>query len=453
MDFTRPTAVALVDDDDDFRIALTERLEMEAFEVLSFKSAEAALKAVGADFPGVVVSDVRMPGMDGRQLLARLQALDDGLPVIMITGHGDIAEAVEAMRQGAYDFVAKPFPMERLFDSLKRALDKRGLVLDNRRLAAVSTESGLELPLLGTSGAMTRLRATIVQIADARMDVLIEGETGVGKEVVARALHNAGRRRIHPFVAVNCGALPEGLIESELFGHEPGAFAGALRRRVGHIEHSHRGTLFLDEIESMPLAVQVKLLRVVEEREVHPIGASDPRALDLRILASSKVDLAEAVAAGAFREDLYYRLNVVKLRVAPLRERREDIALLFSHFLRRAADRQGHKPPPLTASIRRHLLEHDWPGNVRELAHFAERAAAGLHDSPVGAEESADLGLGARVEQYEAELIREALERFGGDIAQVGAALKLPRKTLYDKLQRHRLRPGDFRQSGRAARG
>lgn len=449
MEFTRPITVALVDDDDDYRAALVERLELEAFEVLPFKSAEAALKAVGADFAGVVVSDVRMPGMDGRQLLTRLLALDDGLPVIMITGHGDIAEAVEAMRQGAYDFVAKPFPFERLLDSLKRALEKRGLVLDNRRLAAAVTESGLELPLLGASGTMTRLRATIAQIADARMDVLIEGETGVGKEVVARALHNAGRRRIHPFVAVNCGALPEGLIESELFGHEPGAFAGALRRRVGHIEHSHRGTLFLDEIESMPLGVQVKLLRVVEEREVHPIGASDPRTLDLRILASSKVDLAEAVAAGTFREDLYYRLNVVKLRVAPLRERREDIAMLFSHFLRRAAERQGHRPPPLTVEIRRRLLEHDWPGNVRELAHFAERAAAGLHDDPAGTEAETDLGLSARVEQFEAELIREALERHDGDVAQVGMVLKLPRKTLYDKLQRHGLRPAAFRRPRR----
>lgn len=445
MDFTRPVTVALVDDDDDFRAALVERLELEAFEVLPFKSAEAALKAVGADFAGVVVSDVRMPGMDGRQLLTRLLSVDDSLPVIMITGHGDIAEAVEAMRQGAYDFVAKPFPFERLLESLKRALEKRGLVLDNRRLAAAATETGLELPLLGASPAMNRLRAAIAQIADARMDVLIEGETGVGKEVVARALHNAGRRRIHPFVAVNCGALPEGLIESELFGHEPGAFPGALRRRVGHIEHSHRGTLFLDEIESMPLAVQVKLLRVVEEREVHPIGASDPRTLDLRILASSKVDLAEAVAAGTFREDLYYRLNVVKLRVAPLRERREDIAMLFSHFLRRAAEREGQRPPPLTVAIRRHLLEHDWPGNVRELAHFAQRAAAGLHDGPAGAEEPGSLGLSARVEQYEAELIREALERHDGDIARVGAALQLPRKTLYDKLQRHGLRPAEFR--------
>ncbi|MDB5422259.1 MAG: Fis family transcriptional regulator, partial [Brevundimonas sp.] len=252
MDFAKPRSVALIDDDDDFRTALVERLDLEGFDVSSYRSAESALKAVDASFAGVVISDLRMPGLDGRQLLARLQAVDEGLPVLMMTGHGDIGDAVEALRHGAYDFVAKPFAFERLLDSLHRALEKRALVLDNRRLAAAQGDAGLELPLLGASETMARLRNTIAQLADTRLDVLIEGETGVGKEVVARALHNGGRRRIHPFVPVNCGALPEGLIESEIFGHEPGAFPGAARRRIGHIEQSHRGTLFLDEIESMP---------------------------------------------------------------------------------------------------------------------------------------------------------------------------------------------------------
>ena len=444
MDFARPTAVALVDDDNDFRNALVERLSLEGFEVSAFASAETALRSLGAGFPGVVVSDLRMPGLDGRQLLSHLQAVDDGLPVIMITGHGDIADAVDALRNGAYDFVAKPFPFDRLLDSLNRALEKRALVLDNRRLSAAVTDAGLELPLIGASESLIRLRATIAQLADARLDVLIEGETGVGKEVVARALHNGGRRRIHPFVAVNCGALPDGLIESELFGHEPGAFVGALRRRIGHIEQSHRGTLFLDEIESMPLAVQVKLLRVIEEREVQPIGGSQPRSLDLRILASSKIDLEEAVASGAFRSDLYFRLNVIKLRVAPLRERRDDIPLLFGHFLRRASEREGRAAPPMSATIRRHLLEHAWPGNVRELAHFAERTLAGLETAPSSPNPS-DESLAERMAAYEAELIRESLERHQGDITSVAQALQLPRKTLYDKLQRHKLRPGDFR--------
>jgi two-component system C4-dicarboxylate transport response regulator DctD len=445
MDFARPTAIALVDDDDDFRTALVERLELEGLDVSAFASAEAAIRALDDGFPGVVVSDLRMPGLDGRQLLTRLQAMDDGLPVIMITGHGDIEDAVDALRNGAYDFVAKPFPFDRLLDSLKRALEKRALVLDNRRLSAAVTDAGLELPLIGASESMTRLRSAIAQLADARLDVLIEGETGVGKEVVARALHNGGRRRIHPFVAVNCGALPDGLIESELFGHEPGAFPGAVRRRVGHIEQSHRGTLFLDEIESMPLAVQVKLLRVIEEREVQPIGGSQPRALDLRILASSKIDLEDAVASGDFRQDLYFRLNVIKLRVAPLRERRDDVPLLFGHFLGRAARREGRGAPPMSAAVRRHLLEHAWPGNVRELVHFAERVLAGLDEPARPATSSGGSGLADRIALYEAELIRETLEAHDGDIAAVARTLQLPRKTLYDKLQRHGLRPAAFR--------
>ncbi|CAN5425098.1 sigma-54 dependent transcriptional regulator [soil metagenome] len=450
MDFARPTAVALVDDDDDFRTALVERLALEGFDVSAFASAEAAIRALDEGFPGVVISDLRMPGLDGRQLLTRLQAMDAGLPVIMITGHGDIEDAVDALRNGAYDFVAKPFAFDRLLDSLNRALEKRALVLDNRRLSAAVTDAGLELPLIGASETMARLRATIAQLADARLDVLIEGETGVGKEVVARALHNGGRRRIHPFVAVNCGALPDGLIESELFGHEPGAFPGAVRRRIGYIEQSHRGALFLDEIESMPLAVQVKLLRVIEEREVQPIGGSQPRPLDLRILASSKIDLEEAVASGAFRQDLYFRLNVIKLRVAPLRERRDDIPLLFGHFLHRAAAREGRAAPPMSAATRRHLLEHTWPGNVRELAHFAERVLAGL-DEPASRPAADDVaGLTDRMAAYEAELIRETLNAHDGDIAAVAQALQLPRKTLYDKLQRHGLRPAEFRRRASA---
>ena len=443
MEFARPTAVALIEDDADFRQALVERLTLEGYDVRAFSAAEPALKAIDADFPGVVVTDLRMPGLDGRQLLSRLQALDPALPVIMITGHGDIGDAVAAMHDGAYDFVAKPFPFERLQDSLNRALEKRGLVLENRRLLAMASDGGQELPLAGSSRAITALRATIAQIADARMDVLIEGETGTGKEAVARALHNGGRRRLAPFVAVNCGALPDGLIESELFGHELGAFAGALRRRVGHVERAHNGSLFLDEVESMPLAVQVKMLRVLEEREVHPIGANEPRALDLRILASSKIDLGEAARTGAFREDLYYRLNVVRLRVPPLRERREDIPLLFAHFLRRAADRHGIESPNVSDGVRRRLLEADWPGNIRELAHFAERVALSLDETARPAD--AGLSLPERLNRFEADLLRDALQAHRGDITAVLAEMRVPRKTLYDKLQRHGLKPAAFR--------
>jgi two-component system, NtrC family, C4-dicarboxylate transport response regulator DctD len=445
MQFPALNAVALIEDDGDFREALVERLTLEGLDVRAFASAEAGLKGVEPDFPGVVVTDLRMPHMDGRQLLDRLQADDPALPVILITGHGDVADAVAAMRAGAYDFVAKPFPFERLMDSLRRALEKRALVLDNRRLAVLAADGAVETPLMGDSAVIRQLRATLAQIADARMDVLIEGETGVGKESVARSLHNAGRRRPHPFVAVNCGALPEGLIESEMFGHELGAFAGALRRRIGHVERAHNGSLFLDQIESMPLDVQVKMLRVVEEREIQPIGAGEPRVLDLRILASARGDLGQAVQDGAFREDLYYRLNVVRLRVPPLRERREDIPLLFARLLERAGA-EAEQRPVLTDRARRHLIEHDWPGNIRELAHYAQRVTLGLEDEPAASVAPDDgLGLSDRIARFEAEVLRETLQACGGDIPAVLDRLRLPRKTLYDKLARHGLRPGDYR--------
>lgn len=444
MEFTRLTAVALVEDDEDFRNALQERLSLDGFEVQAFRTADLALKTLTADFPGVVVTDLRMPGMDGRQLLTRLQVLDPALPVLLITGHGDIAEAVAAMRDGAYDFVAKPFAFDRLHDSLKRAMEKRALVMDNRRLAALSSEAGVELPLLGESRAIRSLRATIAQIADARMDVLIEGDTGVGKEAVARALHNGGRRRPHPFVAVNCGALPDGMVESELFGHELGAFAGALRRRVGYVERAHNGSLFLDEVESMPLTVQVKMLRVLEEREVHPIGANEARVLDLRVLASVKSDPARAVEEGRLREDLFYRLNVVRLRVPPLKERREDIPLLFAHLLARAPTAPGAATPPVTDAVRSRLLEADWPGNIRELAHFAQRFALGLEQVDA-AQAELDLSLIERVARFEAQVLADTLSDTAGDMVEVQRRLKIPRKTLYDKLARHGLKASSFR--------
>ena len=435
--------VALVEDDDAFREAVAEQLELEGLSVSAYRSADAALKKLDADFPGVVVTDLRMPGMDGRQLTDRLRALDPDLPVIMMTGHGDIAEAVDAMKRGAYDFLAKPFAPERLIESLRRALDKRSLVLDNRRLAARAPETDWPLPLTGESRAAEVLRQAISQLAEARLDVLIEGETGAGKEAVARAIHSAGRRRLRPFVVVSCAALPETGLESLLMGHAAGAFPGALHRRQGQIEQSHQGTLFLDEIDLAPRAAQLLLLRVLEEREVLPLGAMEPHALDLRILAATKDDPAEAVARGDLREDLYYRLNVVRLRTPPLRERRDDIPLLFARFLGRAADRLGRDIPPIDNATRRRLLEHDWPGNLRELANYASEIAIGL--STTEPEEPPQVGLARQVQAYEAQLIRETLSRHRGDIRRVTAALQIPRKTLYDKMARHGIVPARHR--------
>jgi len=442
MSFQTLTRVALIDDDDAFRDALTERLELDGLAVVPFASAEAALKAVTERFEGVVVTDLRMPGMDGRQLVERLGSVDPDLPVVMMTGHGDIAEAVEAMKRGAYDFLAKPFAPERLVETIRRALEKRALVLDNRRLAAVAADDEGSIPLSGSSRSVEALRAAIQRLADAQVDVLIEGETGAGKEAVARAIHNAGRRRLHPFVPVACAALPETGLESLLMGDAVGP-SGAFRRREGQIEQSHQGTLFLDEIDLAPRAAQLLLLRVLEEREVLPVGAMEPHALDLRILAATKGDPAEAVARGDLREDLYYRLNVIRLRTPPLRERREDVPLLFARFLDRAASRLGRDLPPIDHAIRRRLLEHDWPGNLRELANYASQVAVGL--APLASGSVSEEGLAQRVQTYEAELIRESLTRHQGDIRRVTAELRIPRKTLYDKMARHGLVPASHR--------
>jgi len=368
-------AVMLIEDDGDFRQALVERMTLEGYEVRAFAAAEPALKALTVDFDGAVVTDLRMPGLDGRQLLARVQALDPALPVIMITGHGDIADAVAAMQSGAYDFVAKPFPFERLRDSLNRALEKRSLVLDNRRLTALAAaDGGHELPLAGATPAITALRATIAQIADAKMDVLIEGETGVGKEAVARALHNGGRRRVGPFVAVNCGALPANLAESILFGHEKGAFTGAVDKTLGKFREADGGTLFLDEIGELPLDLQVKLLRALQEGEIDPVGGKRPVKIDVRIVSATNRDPAQQVKDGAFREDLFYRLNVFPIEAPSLRDRREDIPALIDHFIARFNAEEGRRIAGCAPETLAMLQAYDWPGNVRELQNVIERS-------------------------------------------------------------------------------
>ena len=439
--------VAFVDDDPDLRAAHGQSLELAGFKVLPFPGAEAALARLDADFQGVVVSDIRMPGMDGRQLFQRLKAIDPDLPVILITGHGDIAQAVEALQDGAYDFVAKPFPADRLVASVRRALEKRRLVLDNRRLVAGAQQVDADQGLIGDTPVMRQLRANIRHVAEADVDVLVEGETGAGKELVVQALHRWSRRRPHPFVAVSCAALPEASIEDELFGHEAGAFSGALRRRVGRIESADRGTLFLDEIDSLAPAAQGRLLRVIEERLVHPLGASEARAVDIRIVAASSADLGGLTERGAFRADLFYRLNVLRLRVPPLRERRADIPLLFGHFQAQAAARFRREPPPLTDAVRQRLLESDWPGNVRELRHFAERLVLGLEEPAAPAPSETHQGLAERLEAFETRVLEDALREHHGDVRATIAALSLPRKTFYDKIKRRGIDIDRYRRS------
>ncbi|RWX59909.1 sigma-54 dependent transcriptional regulator, partial [Mesorhizobium sp. M2A.F.Ca.ET.039.01.1.1] len=306
-----PATVILIDDDSDLLKATRQTLELAGFAVSAYSVASEALATLDRNFAGVVVSDIRMPEIDGLQLFGRVLHLDPDIPVILVTGHGDIAMAVKAIKDGAYDFITKPFATERLAQSVARAAEKRRLVMENRALREAAEQAQEGLPLIGQTPAMERLRRTLRQIADTDVDVLVTGETGSGKEVVANLLHRWSRRANGNFVALNCGTLPETVIESELFGHEAGAFTGAQKKRVGRIEHSSGGTLFLDEIESMPAATQVQMLRVLEMREVTPLGTNEVRPVDLRVVAAAKVDLGNASQRGAFREDLYYRLNVV----------------------------------------------------------------------------------------------------------------------------------------------
>ncbi len=437
------TQVLLIDDDPHLRQALSQTLDLAGLKVQVLGDAQGVADRIDKDWPGVVVTDIRMPGIDGLQLLGQLRERDPDLPVLLITGHGDVPLAVQAMRAGAYDFLEKPFPSDQLLDSVRRALDLRRLVLENRSLRlALSDRQQLSGRLVGQSPAMQRLREQIGALAATNADVLILGETGAGKEVVARALHDLSARRDGPFVAINAGALAESVVESELFGHEQGAFTGAQKRRIGKFEFANGGTVFLDEIESMSLDVQVKLLRLLQERVVERLGANQLIPLDIRVIAATKEDLRHAADQGRFRADLYYRLNVASLRIPPLRERGEDALLLFQHFADSARNRHGMAPRSLDSSQRALLLTHGWPGNVRELQNAAERFALGLDlaldNTPVDLPK-VEGGLSEQVEAFERALIAAELTRPHGSLRSVAEALGLPRKTLSDKLRKHNL--------------
>ncbi|UXY52962.1 sigma-54-dependent transcriptional regulator [Pseudomonas tohonis] len=433
-----------VDDEAAIREAVREWLELSGFTVRLCASAAECLDGLDADFQGVVISDLRMPGMDGMALLEAVQALDRELPFLLVTGHGDVPQAVEAMRLGAYDFIEKPFTPERLLGSLRRALDKRRLTQENRRLRRqVDDRARLDGQLMGFSRPMEQLRRQVLDLAQTPVNILLRGETGSGKELVARCLHDFGPRAGKPFVALNCAAIPENLFESELFGHESGAFTGAQGKRIGKLEHADGGTLFLDEIESMPLAQQVKLLRVLQEQQLERLGSNQSIRVDLRVIAATKPDLKEEVRAGRFREDLLYRLNVAELQLPALRERREDVPLLFEHFAALAGERLGRPVPSLTPAELAQLLAHDWPGNVRELVNAAERHVLGLSTAARNPD-GADPSLAELMETYEAQCLRQALARCKGDIKAVMALLQLPRRTLNEKMQRHGLARGEF---------
>jgi two-component system C4-dicarboxylate transport response regulator DctD len=435
--------VILVEDDPTVRAGSAQALDLAGFTVRSFDSAEPVAKLLEPHCAAVLVSDVRLPGMSGLDLLAAARAIAPELPVILVTGHGDIAMAVQAMHDGAYDFIEKPYSSEQLADVVRRAADKRRLQLEVHALRQrLAHSEGIAAYLLGNAPAMQALRQVILDVAGQPADVLVYGETGTGKELVARCLHQFGERARHHYVPINCGAIPETIFESELFGHEQGAFTGAAKRQIGKIEHASQGTLFLDEIESLPLAMQVKLLRVLQERCIQRLGSNTPVPLDVRVIAASKEDLKAWSDQGKFRSDLYYRLNLIVLRIPPLRERREDIPLLFEHFLLDAAARYKRPCPVVPAAQMQQLMAQDWPGNVRELRNAADRFVLGL---PAGESAAPVLLLADQVGAFERMLIEQALRAAGGNVGEACTALGLPKQTMYHKMQKYGLAAEDYR--------
>lgn len=454
MQKTLASTVLLVDDDPMIRNATKKWLQMAGLEVMCSESAEDALQHLHDDFPGILLTDVKMPGMSGLQLMQAAHERIPDLPVILVTGHGDIDMAIQAMRDGAYDFIEKPFVPERLTETLLRACEKRRLMIENLQLQSnLAARSGLDGKLIGISPAIQRLKRELLTAAEMDTNVIIYGETGSGKELVAQCLHDFSPRKHKRFVPINCGAIPEHLIESELFGHEAGAFTGAAKRRVGKFEHADGGTLFLDEIESTPAHLQIKILRALQEGQIERLGANQSIDINIRVIAASKADLKEDEN---FRQDLYYRLNVSQLFIPPLRERAEDVPLLFMHYVNQAANERDRDSRQLSYQDEKILKSHQWPGNVRELKNIAIRFAldsrvslADLISGQPNLMQSDDidlkpLPLAIQVAAFEEEIIKRALQRHQGNIKAVMDELDLPRRTLNQKMMRYGLNRSDY---------
>jgi len=442
--------VYIVDDEESMRIAVAQWLTLADYTVESFSSAQKALKKLDTDFAGVLITDIRMPAMDGLELMRKVLQLDGDIPVVLITGHGDIPMAVSAMRSGAYDFIEKPFEPELLLETIRRAGEKRRLILENRQLRrSLDNSEGIESKLLGTSDVIQFLRQEIQDLGPTDASVFLVGETGCGKEVVARCLHEISNRKNKNFVAINCGAIPENLFESELFGHEEGAFSGATTRRIGKFEHANGGTLFLDEVSSMPINLQVKVLRVLQEREIERLGTNRSIPIDIRIISATNDDPRQACIDGRFRNDLYYRLNVAEISIPPLKRRGSDIPLLFDYFALQAAKKYKREFPPLSKNAMTMLMTYLWPGNVRELKNFAERYVLSslpgeqrIHHIFQHTETSLNSMASTLAEQtanFERCVLDQALRHHDGNIAEVMVELDLPRRTLNQKMRNHKL--------------
>jgi len=441
--------VLLVEDDVAALRVITLNLEREGFEVRAFENPADALRDLVEAQPDVVVTDYRMPGMNGLEVLAEVRREWPRIPVILMTGQGDERLAVQCMREGAFTYLAKPLDYDELALMCRRAAEMHSLRCRLEAGSALELGNGL----LGEAPAIRQLRRLIGEVAPTDVTVLVRGETGSGKEVVARAIHAASRRASGPFVAVNCSAIPETLLEAELFGHERGAFTGAERKRAGRFQTASGGTLFLDEIGDMPIALQPKLLRVLEERAVTPLGSDRPQPVDVRLVAATHQALERMVDAGAFRQDLYYRLNVVPLNIPPLRERREDIPRLASSFAGRLATRHGKSIRDLAPELVEWLKAQEWAGNVRELENILERLVIFCTDGvlrlPEEGIESAILPPYNQekrrvLDEFESAYLVTALRLSRGRLKEACQRTGLSARQLYNLLRKHGLRREDF---------
>jgi two-component system response regulator AtoC len=449
--------ILVVDDDAALRDSLALLLAAEGYEVVAAADAQAALACLETPVD-VVLCDVRMPGMDGLELLPELIRRLPGAPVLMMSAYGSGDLAVEALKRGAFDYLAKPFQPSEVLLAIRKARERERLRRANVLLQRDVNRAVGDRPIVAASPGMIDLLELLERAAEYKATVLLTGESGTGKEVLARAIHAQSGRRHQAFVAVNCGAIPEALLESELFGHARGAFTGADRARRGLFVEADGGTLFLDEIGEMPPALQVKLLRVLQEEEVRPIGEAKPRSVDVRVIAATSRDLEREVAAGRFREDLFYRLDVFRVRVPPLRERREDVPLLVDHFIVRFRETLGRQVRTIADDALERLLAHDWPGNVRELENVVERAmilADGdritLRELPQGIGERAaapaearggaasDFSMRRARRRFESDLIRRALEATGGNRTRAAKLLEISYRALLYKIKEHGL--------------
>jgi two-component system response regulator PilR (NtrC family) len=453
----------IVDDESALREATAERLADHGFDVEQVSSGEQALQRLSEFAFDVLITDLRLPGIDGRRVLdAALERYPD-IIAIVITGFGTVKDAVDAIKQGAADFITKPFQFDVLMHVLSSAMEQRRLRAENAYLRSQLEQRYRLDGLIGQSSAMRDLSHLLETVASTSSTVLITGETGTGKELAARAIHHNSPRRANRFVAINCSAIPETLLEAELFGHVRGAFTGAVGSRQGRLEQANKGTLFLDEVGTMSPALQAKLLRVLQEREFERVGDSHTVRIDVRVIAATHSDLSKMVGDGTFREDLYYRLNVIPVHVPPLRDRREDVPLLVQHFLQKLSADSGRPSPAIAQDGMRRLMAYHWPGNVRQLENVIERAVAfsggrteiELRDfgpeiqQPATAAEAGPVLLpedGLDFDQYigavELALIKRSLERTHGNKRQAAKLLKLKRTTLIEKLKR--LEPGSM---------